>query len=165
MKLDPQHKAQKLGAHVPGFRGYAPPHAMQTDLLLRRHLVGELGKVRDRLADLIAAHGEGGELHEPLAECLRRLATLKDEIAPVAGPEEKPVGAGPTDEERLIEFDLLLLDKLAALHTPLDEMEWSRQEALAQALRSLEEGINQLTVLYRRRREVLFPPERAPISR
>lgn len=159
MKLDPHHQKQKLGEHVPGFQGYGGRNALETDLLLRRYLAAELGKVRDRLAELIAAGGSGGGLRERFGETLRSLAALKEEIHPGTSPEPGILRPGVIMEERLLELDLLLLDKVAALHTPLDEMELTGQEAaLESSLGRLVEGIAEMGELFRRRREVLFLP-------
>jgi hypothetical protein len=152
MKLDPEPLRRKLGGHIPGFAGYGAPDYLQTDLLLRRFLAGKVEEVRDRLADLIAARGFTGELHEKAAASLKTAAFLKDETTPVAG--DLPEGLSPTfeEEERLLDFDLVLVDKVAALHTPLDLLEAAdAAAAVAQALDLFDEGVAEVDELLRRR--------------
>jgi hypothetical protein len=156
MKLDREHKTQKLGSHIPGFVGYGAVHHVETDLLLRRHLANKIGEVRDRLADFIAAGQYPEELRQKLAFSLRTAAFLKEEVTPASG--EVPAGPGLTqqDEERLLDFDLVLLDKVAALHSQLDLMEAvPSPEAMAEALEIFDEGLAEVDDLFQERRQVL----------
>jgi hypothetical protein len=156
MKLDPRHKTERLGEHIPGFQGYRTVRHGETDLLLRRHLATELEKVRDRLADFISGRKTGGELHGKLAATLKILAFLKSEIAPgdvdVGGSLELSLEG----EERLLDFDLVLLERIAGLHTPLEEMEGAKTSAaIERSLAILDEGIAEIDDLYRQRRSIL----------
>jgi hypothetical protein len=156
MKLDREHKTQKLGTHIPGFVGYGAVHHVETDLLLRRYLATKIGEVRDRLADFIAAGRYPEELRQKLAFSLRTAAFLKEEVAPAVGGV--PAGTGLTlqDEERLLDFDLVLLDKVAALHSQLDLMEAvPSPEAIAEALEIFDEGLAEVDDLFQGRRQVL----------
>jgi len=156
MKLDRQHKAQKLGTHVPGFIGYGGIHHAETDLLLRRFLAARIGEVCDRLADFIAAGKYPPELRQKLGFSLRTAAFLKEEIAPVSGEAPAPSGPGSTDEERLLDFDLVLLDKVAALGSQLERIEASASlEDLGAALEFFDEGLAEVDDLFQERRAVL----------
>jgi hypothetical protein len=156
MKLDREHKTQKLGTHIPGFIGYGAVHHVETDLLLRRYLASKIGEVRDRLADFIAAGHHPEELRQKLAFSLRTAAFLKEEVTPASG--EVPIVPGLTrqDEERLLDFDLVLLDKVAALHSQLDLMDAvTSPEAMAEVLDIFDEGLAEVDDLFQERRQVL----------
>jgi hypothetical protein len=159
MKLDREHKTQKLGTHIPGFVGYGAVHHVETDLLLRRHLANKLGEVRDRLADFIAAGRYPEELRQKLAFSLRTAAFLKEEVAPAVGGVPAGIGLTPQDEERLLDFDLVLLDRVAALHSQLDLMEGvPSPEAMAEALDIFDEGLAEVDDLFQERRQLLGTP-------
>lgn len=156
MKLDREHKAQKLGDRIPGFVGYGAIHHVETDLLLRRYLASRIGEARDRLADFIAARSHPEELRQKLAFSLKTTAFLKDEITPVAGEWPAVSGLAATEEERLLDFDLVLLDKVAALHSQLDLMEAAPSpEAITEALDIFDEGLAEVDDLFQERRQVL----------
>lgn len=156
MKLDREHKAQKLGDRIPGFVGYGGIHHAETDLLLRRYLANKIGEVRDRLADFIAAGRHPQELREKLAFSLKTAAFLKDEVTPRAGEGPAAPGLTAVEEERLLDFDLVLLDKVAALHSQLDLMEAAAApEAIAEALDLFDEGLAEVDDLFQERRQVL----------
>jgi hypothetical protein len=159
MKLDREHKTQKLGSHIPGFVGYGAVHHVETDLLLRRYLAAKIGEVRDRLADFIAAGRYPEELRQKLAFSLRTAAFLKEEVAPPAGEARAESGLAPLDEERLLDFDLVLLDKVAALHSQLDLLEaMPSPEAMAEAIDLFDEGLAEVDDLFQERRRLLRSP-------
>jgi len=156
MKLDREHKKQKLGTHIPGFAGYGTVHHVETDLLLRRYLANKIGEVRDRLADFIAAGHHPEDLRQKLAFSLKTAAFLKDELTPVSGEILAEPGLAPQDEERLLDFDLVLLDKVAALQSHLDLMEAvSSPEALLETLEIFDEGLAEVDDLFQERRQML----------
>lgn len=156
MKLDRGHKAQKLGDRIPGFVGYGSIHHVETDLLLRRFLANKIGEVRDRLADFIAARRHPEKLRQKLAFSLKTTAFLKDEVTPVAGEVSASSGLAPAEEERLLDFDLVLLDKVAALHSQLDLMEAAvSPEATAETLEIFDEGVAEVDDLFQARRRML----------
>ncbi len=156
MKFDREHKAQQLGGHIPGFVGYGAVHYLETDLLLRRFLVGRIAEVRDRLADLLAAGRHPDELREKLALSLKTIAFLKEEIAPNASSPAPGLAISAQAEERLFDFDLVLLDKVAALQSELDRMEAAPSpEAALQALEVFDEGLAEVDDLFRMRHRLL----------
>jgi hypothetical protein len=158
MKSDLGHKKAKMGEHVPGFAGYGAVSYLETDLLLRRHLAAEVEKVRDRLADFIAGGQFSDPVREKLAMCLRTAAFLKDELTPSADEQILPPFLSERDEERLLDFDLALLEKVASLHTPLDMMEAaSASRELLEAADLFDEGLAEVDDLYRQRRRILTP--------
>ncbi len=156
MKSDLGHKKAKMGEHLPGFAGYGAVSYLETDLLLRRHLAAEVEKVRDRLADFIVAGQFSDPVREKLSMCLRTAAFLKDELTPSADEEMPRPSFSDRDEERLLDFDLALLEKVAALHTPLDMLEVaSATGELLQAADMFDEGLAEIDDLYRQRGRIL----------
>ena len=155
MKLDREHKAQKMGEHIPGFAGYHAVHHFETDLLLRRYLASKLGEVRDRLADFIATGSHPQELREKLACSLKAIALLMAEVSTTGAEVTAGTGLSPVDEERLLDFDLVLLDKVAALRSQLDLLEAaSGQEAIAAALELLAAGLAEVDEIFQARRRL-----------
>ncbi|WP_221249453.1 hypothetical protein [Desulfuromonas versatilis] len=156
MKNDLAHKTAILGRHVPGFLGYSAISYRETDRLLCRHLARELEKVRDRLADFIASGRAGEGLAEDLGALLQQTARVKAEVA----RGQLPAQAGPwlssSDEERLVDFDFALLDKIVALHTPLERMEAAAAvEEVERAAALYRQGLLELEALFRERGQVL----------
>lgn len=156
MRLDLKEKIERLGEHIPAFAGYSAVHHLQADLLLRRFLAGEVEKVRDRLAGFIAAGAFPGELRERLGLSLRSTAFLKAEVTPGTAevPAEGVIAAA--DEERLLDFDLALEEKVAALYSLLDALEAAADPAAAgRTLEFYDEGLAEVDDLFRLRRRLL----------
>jgi hypothetical protein len=156
MKPDRQDKTERLEKLIPDFPGYRAGHYLKTDWLLRRFLAGEVEKVRDRLADLLAGGDFPAELRERLALSLRTAAFLKEEMTPAEHETLSEEPLSPLDEERLLDFDLALEEKVAALHTPLDILEAAGDDDdLVRAAELFDEGLAEADDLYRLRRRVL----------
>jgi hypothetical protein len=150
------HKRAKMGEHVPGFSGYSAVNYLETDLLLRRHLAGEVEKIRDRLADFLASGQFSVHVREKLAMCLRTAAYLKDELVPSPDEDRRLDTLSARDEERLLDFDLALLEKVASLHSPLDMMEAAPgTRELLEAADLFDEGLAEVDDLFRERRRIL----------
>ena len=155
MKLDREQKKARLGEHIPGFPGYRNINTGETDLQLRRLLTGEMEKVRDRLAEFIAG-AELGELHERFAIALRITAALKADFWPRGKRPSLRREVPLQEEERLLDLDLALLEKVAALHTPIDRLEGAGSVTeLENALEQLREGLAEIGDLFRQRGEIL----------
>lgn len=157
MPFELRQKAERLGRHIPGFRGYREHHCLKTDWLVRRYLTGEVEKVHDRLVDFIAGRSFDAGLHEKLCLTLKTLAFVRDEINPMrAEVPGKVVAADLRNEELLLDFDFSLLDKVAGLHTPLDGMEQAlSDEGIKEALDLLDEGVAEVDDLFRLRGRIL----------
>lgn len=156
MKLDREHKKQKLEAHIPGFVGYGAVHHAETDLLLRRYLANLIGEVRDRLADFIAAGTYPQVLQEKLSYSLKTIAFLKAEVSPGAAEISAGSRLSPVAEERLLDFDLVLLDKVASLHSQIDQMEAAAApETIMAALDLFDEGLAEVDDFFQERRKLL----------
>jgi hypothetical protein len=155
MKLDRAQKRARLGEHLPGFPGYDVLNYREMDRQFRRLLAGEVEKVRDRLARLLAG-GVPPPLHAPVAAALRETVALRDRLLPSSTAED---GDGPPDEERVLDLDLALLDRVAALFSPLDWMEAAVGGAELQApLNLLREGVRAAADLFEQRARLLAKP-------
>ncbi|MFA5517497.1 MAG: hypothetical protein WDA20_14565 [Desulfuromonadales bacterium] len=155
MKRDREQKRTILGEHLPDFPGYRAIDQGETDLQLRRYLAGEMEKVRDRLAAFIAG-GELGDCRQAFAEALRKVAALKEKFIPPARAVAETQELPAEDEERLLDLDIALLDKVAALHTPIDRMESAAAATeLRSALEQFCEGLAEASHLFRQRGEIL----------
>jgi hypothetical protein len=150
------HKRAKMGEHVPGFAGYSAINYLETDLLLRRHLAGEVEKIRDRLADFLASGRFSEQVREKLAMCLRTAAYLKDELVPSPDEDRGMDTLSAREEERLLDFDLALMEKVASLNSPLDMMEAAPgTRELLEAADLFDEGLAEVDDLFRQRRQLL----------
>ena len=85
-----------------------------------------------------------------------RAGTATTSSTTVAGEVPASSGLAPAEEERLLDFDLVLLDKVAALHSPLDLMEAAvSPEATAETLEVFDEGLAEVDDLFQARRRML----------
>ncbi|ABA87892.1 hypothetical protein Pcar_0633 [Syntrophotalea carbinolica DSM 2380] len=152
MKPDFALKKTKLEQKIAGFAGYDSHRCAQADWQLRKHLADALEKVSDRLADIMVNRPE----HDPLAEnfgySLKTLAYVKTELSPTDIEEKKTKGLSRQDEERILDADLILLDKVAGLHTPLDSLEGTDSpERAKEALNLFDEGLAEVDDLFQLR--------------
>ncbi|KIH76201.1 hypothetical protein GFER_11180 [Geoalkalibacter ferrihydriticus DSM 17813] len=143
MKRDRHPKIEIIGRHVPEFPGYRAIHHLETDRLLRHFLSGRLGEIRERLADFVAGLPEGGP-RAALSESLRRLAQIKATLVEADSQQAGSISVSPEKEEALLDFDLNLLDKTAALAGAVDGIDRegggpNMQALLAGLLEDLEE--------------------------
>ena len=161
MRTDTRSKTERFAKRIPGFSGYRAVHFSGADWLLRRFLCAEVEKVRDRLAEFIAGGDFPPEIKDKLGLSLRTVAYLKDELTPGGREERREVEPlGPDEEERLLDFDLALDEKIAALHTPVDLMESaSDSTGLSRTLEMFDEGLAEVDDLFRLRGRVLTPGE------
>lgn len=157
MQSDHPTPRQKLERHIPDFPGYRALNHLETDRLLRHHLQGELAEIRDRLAELIAVRNRRDEAPEDLSRTLRRLAAFREALELAGSPSPKPQGeVGQHDEERLFEFDLALLDKVAAFPALLDRLEGAvGRSEIEEATGRIRQGLAELEELNHKRNDLL----------
>jgi hypothetical protein len=152
---DPAFKKSKLFEKIAGFAGYGGRHALETDWQLRKYLAAELEKVRDRLVQIMANRSQPDPLQEQFGYSLKTVAYLKAELAPAKGREVFTEDRPPENEDRLLNADLLLLEKVEALHTPLDTIETAASSPRsAEALNLFDEGLAEVDDLFRLRRRL-----------
>ncbi len=155
MKHDREQKRAILGRHLPGFPGYRSTNQGETDLQLRRYLVAQMEVVRDRLAGFIAGRNLG-DLQRPFGNLLREIAALKESFLALPQTPALMRDLAAEEEENLLDLDIALLDKVAALHTPIDRMEAAAAAAeLQSALEQFGEGLAEAKHLFSRRAEIL----------
>jgi len=148
-------KKTKLLKRVAGFKGYHSRHCRETDWLLRKHLANEVEKIRDRLADIMVNRQEPDPLREKFSYSLKTLAYLKAELSPAELEEGLATGLSPAVEELVMDADLILLEKVEGLHTPLDEMEGSGpSDRIEAALSLFDEGLAEVDDQFQLRRRL-----------
>jgi len=152
VKPDPIFKKSKLREKVAGFVGYAPQHIAQTDWQMRKYLAGELEKVRDRLVHIMVNRSAPDPLQEKFGYSLKTLAYLKAELFPDKRGKELAEELSAESEDRLLDADLILLEKVEALHTPLDMTEAADStDRTAEALDLFDEGLAEVDDFFQKR--------------
>lgn len=152
MRPDLTLKKTKLEKKITGFAGYDSQRCSEADWQLRKHVADELEKVRDRLADIMINRPEHDPLGENFSYSLKTLAYVKAEVSPADIEEIEAKGLSQQDEERLLDADLILLEKVAGLHTPLDLLERTdSQEHTKKALNLFDEGLAEMDDLFQLR--------------
>lgn len=148
-------KKTKLLKKIPRYAGYDSHYCSETDWQLRKYLAGELEKVRDRLADIMINRPEPDPLREKFGYSLKTLAYLKVELTPAKIEEEPTNSLAPEDEEHLLDADLILLEKVEGLHTPLDLIEIADSLGrIEEALNLFDEGLAEVDDLFQLRRRL-----------
>ncbi len=153
MQKDRHPKIDMIGRHIPEFPGYQAINYRETDRQLRHFLQRRLAEVRDRLADFVAGLPEGGAPRRNLGQLLRRLSDLRESLAPDLPQPQRPATPAPDHEEALLDFDLNLLDKSAALAAAVEGLD---REGGGPAVQSLLAGLlDDLEALCAKRKKVL----------
>ncbi len=112
---------ERLGARIPGFGGFKDRELRRdVDRLQREHLAGEIGSLKRRLRDKARAYTDAGEIAAltPFDRLDRRLDGLEQAVRFAdygASGFFDAVKIYEAELEKLYEFDLSLLDDLAAL--------------------------------------------------
>ncbi len=124
MQKDRHLKIEKIGRHIPEFPGYRAVNFNETDRQLRHFLRRRLSDIRDGLRESIEGLPCAGMPRQALADCLQRLEEIGQRLEEPLSPQAE-ASATHEQEEALLDFDLNLLDKTAALSTAVDDI--SRQ--------------------------------------
>jgi hypothetical protein len=142
---------ERLGEKIPGFRGFQDRELRRdVDRLQREHLAAELSHIKGALRQRARAAADRGGLEglgafERLDRQLDGLAqSVRFSDYGAAGLFD-PVKIGEVELEKLYEFDLALLDEVAAL----------ADEAAGADLERLEERVRALADRWRRRETVI----------
>jgi hypothetical protein len=112
---------ERLTDRIPGFRGFQDRELRrEVDKLQREHLAGEVGRVKTRLRDLARDYTDAGRIGvlDRFERLDRRLDGLSQSIRHADYGNSgffAPQKVGEEELARLYEFDLSLLDDLAAL--------------------------------------------------
>lgn len=114
---------ERLMDKIPGFRGFQDRELRRdVDKLQREHISGEIGRVKTVLRDKARAYTDAGQiaLLGPFDRLDRKLDGLSQSVRFAdygASGLFDAVKIGEPELQRLYEFDLSLLDDLAALRT------------------------------------------------
>ena len=114
---------ERLGDKIPGFRGFQDRELRRdVDKLQREHISGEIGRLKTALRDRARAYTDAGQiaLLGPFDRLDRQLDGLSQSVRFAdygASGLFDAVKIGEAELQRLYEFDLSLLDDLAALRT------------------------------------------------
>lgn len=159
MKRELAVKMKRLLKEISGFAGDDSHYCAETDWQLRKYLAGELEKVRDRLAEIMINRPDPDPLREKFGYSLKTLAYLKAELSPENIEKGLAKGLSLANEEQLLDADLLLLEKVEGLHTPLDSIEVADSLGrIEKALNLFDEGLAEVDDLFQLRRR-LFQEE------
>jgi hypothetical protein len=155
VKPELSEKKMRLLKKIHGFAGYGSRHGQETDWQLRKYLAGELGMVGDRLADIMVNRPDSDPLREKFSFSLKTLAYLKVELTPAEIEKVPAAGFPPEDEERLLDADLLLLEKVECLNSLLDLLEAADSpDRTEEALNLFDEGLAEVDDMFQLRRQL-----------
>jgi hypothetical protein len=121
MQKDRHLKIEKIGHHIPEFPGYRAVNFDETDRQLRHFLHRRLDEIRDDLRESIEGLPSGGAPRQALGDCLRQLEEIGKRLEEPLSPQTE-ASATRDQEEALLDFDLNLLDKTAALSTAVGDI-------------------------------------------
>ncbi len=152
---------ERLGEKIPGFRGFQDRELRRdVDRLQREHLATELTHIKGALRQRARAAADRGGLEglgafERLDRQLDGLAqSVRFSDYGAAGLFDA-VKIGEAELEKLYEFDLALLDEVAALDGEVAALPAAGDEGADAALERLEEKVRALADRWRRRETVI----------
>lgn len=114
---------ERLGEKIPGFRGFQDRELRRdVDKMQREHIAGELGRLKTTLRDRARAYTDAGQiaLLSPFDRLDRQLDGLSQSVRFAdygASGLFDAVKIGEPQLQRLYEFDLSLLEDVAALQS------------------------------------------------
>lgn len=155
---------ERLMDKIPGFRGFQDRELRRdVDKLQREHISGEIGRVKTVLRDKARAYTDAGQiaLLGPFDRLDRKLDGLSQSVRFAdygASGLFDAVKIGEPELQRLYEFDLSLLDDLAALRTEaagLSSPGASPPADAAAALDRVEQRVRAVEEKWRGREQVI----------
>ncbi len=152
---------ERLGEKIPGFRGFQDRELRRdVDRLQREHLAGEIGRLKGALRERARAYADRGQIgamsgFDRLDRQLDGLAQSVRFSDYGASGFFDPVKVGEPELERLYEFDLALLDELAALARAVEALPAPGGEPLEAPLERLGEQVRALRERWSRREQVI----------
>lgn len=152
---------ERLGEKIPGFRGFQDRELRRdVDKLQREHLAGEIGRLKTTLRDRARAYTDAGQiaLLGPFDRLDRQLDGLSQSVRFAdygATGLFDAVKIGEAELQRLYEFDLSLLDDVAALRTEAGAVPGPSQGDAAAALGQLEQRARAVEEKWRGREQVI----------
>jgi hypothetical protein len=152
---------ERLGEKIPGFRGFQDRELRRdVDRLQREHLAAEVGRLESALRERARAFADRGQLG--VLSGFDRLDRKLDGLAQAVRFSDygasgffDPVKVGEPALARLYEFDLALLDEVAAVAGEIEALPAPGGEPAEPALARLEERVRGLAERWGRREEVV----------
>ena len=152
---------ERLGDKIPGFRGFQNRELRRdVDKLQREHIAGEIGQVKSALRDRARSYTDAGQiaLLGPFDRLDRKLDGLSQSVRFAdygASGLFDAVKIGEAELQRLYEFDLTLLDDLAALRTEVAGLASPGQPDAAAGLDRVEQRVRAVEEKWRGREQVI----------
>lgn len=152
---------ERLGDKIPGFRGFQDRELRRdVDKLQREHIAGEIGRLKTGLRDKARAYTDAGQiaLLGPFDRLDRQLDGLSQSVRFAdygASGLFDAVKIGDAELQRLYEFDLSLLDDLAALRTDVAGLPSPGQTDAAAALDQMQQRVRAVEEKWRGREQVI----------
>lgn len=152
---------ERLGEKIPGFRGFQDRELRRdVDKLQREHIAGEIGRVKAALRDRARSYTDAGQIAVlgPFDRLDRRLDGLSQSVRFAdygASGLFDAVKIGEAELARLYEFDLSLLDDVAALKTDVAGIPSPGQADAAAALGQVEQRVRAVEEKWRGREQVI----------
>lgn len=153
---------ERLGDKIPGFRGFQDRELRRdVDKLQREHISGEIGRLKTGLRDRARAYTDAGQiaLLGPFDRLDRQLDGLSQSVRFAdygASGLFDAVKIGEAELSRLYEFDLSLLEDLAALRTDVAGIPSpGGQTDPAAALDQVQQRVRALEEKWRGREQVI----------
>lgn len=152
---------ERLGEKIPGFRGFQDRELRRdVDKLQREHIAGEIGRLKTGLRDKARAYTDAGQiaLLSPFDRLDRQLDGLSQSVRFAdygATGLFDAVKVGEAELQRLYEFDLSLLDDVAALRTEAAAVPGPNQGDAAAALDRVQQRVRAVEEKWRGREQVI----------
>lgn len=152
---------ERLGEKIPGFRGFQDRELRRdVDKLQREHIAGEIGRLKTALRDRARAYTDAGQiaLLGPFDRLDRQLDGLSQTVRFAdygATGLFDAVKIGEAELQRLYEFDLSLLEDVAALRTDVAGVSGPGQADAAAVLDRVQQKVRALEEKWRGREQVI----------
>lgn len=152
---------ERLGDKIPGFRGFQDRELRRdVDKLQREHIAGEIGRLKTGLRDKARAYTDAGQiaLLGPFDRLDRQLDGLSQSVRFAdygASGLFDAVKIGEAELSRLYEFDLSLLEDLAALKTAVAGIPSPGPADAAAALDGVQQQVRAIEEKWRGRERVI----------
>jgi hypothetical protein len=152
---------ERLGAKIPGFRGFQDRELRRdVDKLQREHIAGEIGRLKTTLRDRARAYTDAGQiaLLGPFDRLDRQLDGLSQTVRFAdygATGLFDAVKIGEAELQKLYDFDLTLLDDLAALRTEVAAIPAPGASDAAAALDQVQQHVRAVEDKWRGREQVI----------
>jgi hypothetical protein len=153
---------KKIASKIPGFKGYVErQNRRDSDKLIRDTIYRRFRELEGRVSDLQVEFINQGEIKytDDLEKAALRLRTFADRVRTAPRGYSSLFEAVKINEPelaKLYEYDALLLDKVDAIGSAIDNIQASiGTEGLPAAIRNLQTLSKECVTAYERRQEVL----------